>query len=78
MEALLAALVRGDPAEWPFTEKPAEQDFLDAARQHGVVPLVAWQDRRRGVLHGWPATLRSSMTARARQHAIVEQIGRSE
>ena len=78
MDVLLAALVRGDQAEWPFADAARELEFLEAARQHGVVPLVAWQDRRRGMLAGWPATLRSAIAARARQHAIVEQLSRSE
>ena len=46
MEALLAALVRGEQVDWPFTGAAAEQQFLDAAQRHGVVPLVAWQQRR--------------------------------
>ena len=33
----------------------AERQFLDAAREHGVVPLVAWQQRRLGSLNNWPA-----------------------
>ena len=78
MEVLLAALVRGDQVEWPFTGTAAEQQFLDAAQRHGVVPLVAWQHRRRGSLNDWPAALRSAIAARARQHAIVEQLQRSE
>ena len=78
MEVLLAALVRGDQVEWPFTGTAAEQHFLDAAQRHGVVPLVAWQHRRRGSLNDWPAALRSAIAARARQHAIVEQLQRSE
>ena len=78
MDVLLAALVRGDQAEWPFTGTAAEQQFLDAAQRHGVVPLVAWQHRRRGSLNDWPAALRSAIVERARQHAIVEQLQRSE
>ena len=78
MEVLLAALVRGDQAEWPFTGTAAEQQFLDAAQRHGVVPLVAWQHRRCGSLNDWPAALRSAIVERARQHAIVEQLQRSE
>jgi hypothetical protein len=77
-EALLAALVRGDRVEWPFEGKAAELDFLGAAQRHGVVPLIAWQDRRRHSLSDCPATLRSAIAARARQHAIVEQLQRSE
>ena len=29
---MLAALVRGDQVEWPFTGAAAERQFLDAAR----------------------------------------------
>ena len=78
MDALLAALVRGDQVEWPFTGAAAERQFLDAAREHGVVPLVAWQHRRLGSLNNWPATLREAIATRARQHAIVEQLHRAE
>ena len=78
MEVLLAALVRGEQVEWPFTGTAAEQQFLDAAQRHGVVPLVAWQHRRCGSLNDWPAALRSAIVERARQHAIVEQLQRSE
>ena len=78
MEVLLAALVRGEPAEWPFAGPAAEQQFHDAARRHGVVPLVAWQHRRRGCLNDWPEGLRTAVVERARRHAIVEQLQRSE
>jgi Uncharacterised nucleotidyltransferase len=78
MEVLLAALVRGDQPAWPFTGMAAEQQFLEAAQRHGVVPLVAWQHRRCGSLDDWPAALRSAIVERARQHAIVEQLQRSE
>ena len=64
--------------EWPFTVTAAEQQFLEAAQRHGVVPLVAWQHRRCGSLNDWPAALRSAIVERARQHAIVEQLQRSE
>ena len=63
---------------WPFTATAAEQQFLEAAQRHGVVPLVAWQHRRCGSLNDWPAALRSAIVERARQHAIVEQLQRSE
>ncbi len=78
MEVLLAALVRGDQPQWPFTVTAAEQQFLEAAQRHGVVPLVAWQHRRCGSLNDWPAALKSAIVERARQHAIVEQLQRSE
>ncbi len=74
MDAMLAALVRGDQVDWPFTGAAAERQFLDAAREHGVVPLVAWQQRRLGSLNNWPATLRerhcdARATARDRRAA---------
>ena len=54
------------------------RQFLDAAREHGVLPLVARQQRRLGSLNNWPATLREAIATRARQHAIVEQLHRAE
>ena len=78
MEAMLAALVRGEQVDWPFTGAAAERQFLDAAREHGVLPLVARQQRRLGSLNNWPATLREAIATRARQHAIVEQLHRAE
>ena len=78
MEAMLAALVRGEQVDWPFTGAAAERQFLDAAREHGVLPLVARQQRRLGSLNNWPAALREAIATRARQHAIVEQLHRAE
>ncbi len=78
MDTLLATIVRGDQVEWPFTGAAAERQFLDAAREHGVIPLVAWQQRRLGSLNNWPTSLCEAFTARARQHAIVEQLHRAE
>lgn len=75
---LLAALIRGEPVAWPFVDAEAEHQFLDAAQQHGVLPLVGRQHRRKGVLSAWPETLRTTIAARVRQHSIVEQVNRAE
>jgi hypothetical protein len=52
--------------------------FIECAQDHKVLPLVAWQDRRRRVLADWPDTLRQTIAKRARQTAIAEQINREE
>lgn len=78
MDALLAAIVRGDRVEWPFTDPSAERLFLDAARRHGVVPLVARQLRRSEPRERWPEPVVAAIAASARQQAIVEQIQKTE
>lgn len=78
IENLLAALVRGDQIAWPFAGAQAEQDFLDAARNHGVLPLIGWRHRRQNVLDGWPATLQQAIASRVRHHSIAEHVHHGE
>ena len=71
-QALLAAVLRGIPARWPFTGEQAANAFLEAAARHGVESLVARQ-LRRGILSGAPKTVEQTLATAAVQHAIVEQ-----
>ena len=50
MEDLLAAILRGDATEWPFSGAEAEQRYLEVAFHHRLGPLVARQLRRAQVL----------------------------
>ena len=75
MDALLAALVRGDQVEWPFAgagrgagsfSMPRASTASSRSSPGSIVGEAS--------LNGWPATLRSAIATRARQHAIVEQL----
>jgi hypothetical protein len=78
MEALLADVARGAQPDWPFDDASHEREFVDAAVRHRLLPLVNWHLRQGASRTRWPRDLTEQIQARARQHAVAEQIQRIE
>jgi hypothetical protein len=73
---LLAAVVRGDAADWPGTaDADAERAFLAAAIDHSVEALVLWRLDQAGSFVRWPATIRAELTRIVREEVLLE-VGR--
>ena len=67
---VIAALMKGEPVEWP--EHLDEEKFLEECIRHGAVPLIAWRGRQAGL----PVFHR--LQAIARVHAAQEVLRRRE
>ena len=79
MDDLVAAILRGDPVEWPPDGGRLEQQrFLEAAERHGVLPLVAHQLHRTNSLARWPGALQESFRQAARHAVVLEEMRRPE
>ena len=79
MEALAAALVRGEAVNWPADAAHAEQArFLEMAAFHGVGSLLAYQLHRMDLWPRWPADITARLTETARVDAALEVVHRLE
>ena len=79
MEALAAALVRGEAVNWPADAAHAEQArFLEMAAFHGVRSLLAYQLHRMDLWPRWPAAITARLTETARVDAALEVVYRLE
>ena len=73
---LVAAVLRGEPRQWPADGEPAA--FLDTARAHGVQPLLDHQ--LHSTTHGarWPDEVRKPLRQAARLEVLAEVVSRRE
>jgi lipopolysaccharide/colanic/teichoic acid biosynthesis glycosyltransferase len=60
---LLATILAGGDSRWPSAGGPTEHDFLEAATQHGVAPLIARELGRRS--HNYPRSLEGAVRREA-------------
>ena len=78
-ESLLCALLRGEPTSWQHGDDPAEiATFLNAARDHGVVPLLNAAFRTHRWAGEWPEVIHSTCYGETVTQAVHELARRVE
>lgn len=75
---MLAAVVRGETPPWPFGGDPAaDEAFLEAAHEQGMLPLVATHLEETDAAASWPSTLRAALARDLRRAIVVEEVQRA-
>jgi len=78
-EEKICAVLRGEAAEAAIGTDPADfAHFVEAARDHGVLPLLDAELRSRDDRDRWPLVLLAACRQAARDEAIVELAHRGE
>src|SRR5271166_798937 len=77
--ALICALLRGEAPVWPTRgEGGSSEDFLAAARGHGMTPLLDSKFTDGKLKEAWPQAIRQACRADARAQAMHELAQRAE
>ncbi len=89
IDGLLAAVVSGRPAPWPFradgdgpsgseSSAAAERLFFERGNHHGVLPLVAYTLRQAPPPEAWPTAVLERLTAIGRRAAAAAALAEIE
>ena len=78
-EDLLCAALRGERPDWPRGIDTADvKSFLDAARYHGALQLLAAAFNDRRLSDSWPEEIRTTCREQALAQAMFELAHRAE
>ena len=78
-EQLICAVLRGEATPWRLgVDAAAVSHFLEAARYHGVLPLLDLQFRTRDDFHGWPAAVLKACREETLGRAMYDLAHRAE